>query len=123
MKIFKIVFIVLLISLFCFISSGLSAQTIRYPMSRTFVTSDTDSAVAAGKEIYGYTIIATSNTAAVGLHDLAVIGTISTSTAIAEAFEATSGNSQTIWFPKPLITANGCSVKVTNAETIIYHQP
>lgn len=120
----KILFVVLFIFSFTILPHRMGLAQIHYPLITTYVNTDTSAAIAAGKEIYGYTILASGgNGATCALYDVATIAASSSSNVISEASEAVQWDSNTIWFPKPLVTANGCSVAVHNSEVIIYHQP
>lgn len=117
MKKFMKVWIILLIILFL---SPLNSFAGR-PMDSTYVASDTANAVSSSKEIYGYTMIATDATAEAALYDVATIAATSNTNIVSEATEALLGDSQTIWFPKPKVFPNGCTVILDTAVVIIYH--
>ena len=117
MKIFARIWIVSLIIL---LLSPLNSFAGRL-MDSTYIDEDTANAVSSSKEIYGYTGIATTDACVIAFYDSATLGGATNSKIVSELAEATSGNSQTIWFPKPKVCANACTVIITNGAAIIYH--
>lgn len=118
-----IILIILFINLLYLFSSFALAQEIKYPLSPTFVNTNTDSLISAGKEIYGYSMVGTNAKGNyVELYDSETVAGGDTSNLIS-SIKIWNVNSQTIWFPEPIITTNGCSVKLSFTNIIIYHQP
>lgn len=118
----KRIFAVLLAVIFLLSAGPVGAVTVGFPMESSVITSDTNAAVAAHKEIYGYTWWATTAGGSFGLHDKATIAATASTDAIAEDAEATDEQTKTVWFPKPLITDNGCSVKINAGILTLYYQ-
>lgn len=118
----KIIIFLLISGLMLSIWPVFAQPTVGFPMDSTFLTEDTALAIPAGKEIYGYTLWATTAGGYFGLFDCKTLPETSTTTVISEDVEATDEASVTVWFPKPLVTTNGCSVIVNTANLTLYHQ-
>lgn len=110
-------------------SSISSAVTIGHPMQSKMLASGTlaenDLVIAKNREIYGYTLFAHTATGAFTFYDARTVSIGANTPAtyvIDEGGEATAGDQITVWYPKPLITDNGLSVHVVDANIVIFYQ-
>lgn len=122
--------ILILAILGCFLlqnSAPIDAVTIGFPMETvTLSPTDNDLSVPAGKEIYGYSLFATNDSAMFIFYDAATVAAGETATpavsVIDEGGEATAFETVTVWYPKPLETDNGLSVHVQYGNITIYYE-
>lgn len=119
----KKLIIILMAAVFLISANFAIAQpTVGFPMNSVFCPSAENALVMpAGKEIYGYSFYAHTITAWFVMVDDKDTS-YSTSAVIAEGGQAAAYKITTVWFPKPLVTANGCSVSQVDGYLTIYYQ-